>query len=93
MTTENIDIARKSYRTSLRAKLKRQYSREAEQGMNQDRRWVNGFMAAGFHSGLMSLQQLKVECATAFKYANGRKMTDAEDVRLEQRLARLCADA
>ena len=30
-----------------------------------DRRWVNGFMAAGYHSGLITLRDPKLECLSA----------------------------
>jgi hypothetical protein len=32
-----------------------------------DRRWLNGFMAAGFHSGLISLSELKLEYMKAHR--------------------------
>jgi hypothetical protein len=43
-----------------------------------DRRWLNGFMAAGFHSGLISLSELKLEYMKAHRNAYGERMTEAQ---------------
>ena len=44
-----------------------------------DRRWLNGFMAAGFHSGLISLTELKLECMKAHRNAYDKRMTEAQE--------------
>ena len=58
--------ARKAYRVSLRHKLAKSYQQECEANATIDRRWINGFMAAGYHSGLISLKDLKLECLSAY---------------------------
>ena len=55
-----------------------------------DRRWLNGFMAAGFHSGLISLSELKLEYSKAHRHAYGERMTEAQEQQLERRLSKLC---
>ena len=55
-----------------------------------DRRWLNGFMAAGFHSGLISLSELKLEYMKAHRNAYGERMTEAQEQQLERRLTTLC---
>ena len=42
-------------------------------------RWLNGFMAAGFHSGLISLSELKLEYMKAHRNAYGERMTEAQE--------------
>jgi|TARA_A100001015_G_scaffold222313_2_gene250359 hypothetical protein len=43
---------------------------KASASVNQvDRRWLNGFMAAGFHGGLISLTELKLEYMKAHRNA------------------------
>ena len=39
----------------------------------------NGFMAAGFHSGLISLSELKLEYMKAHRNAYGERMTEAQE--------------
>lgn len=90
MATNSWEDARKSYLTSLRAKLKAAYRAEIECESSVDRRWLNGFMAAGFHSGLISLSELKLECMKAHRNAYGERMTDAQGQQLERRLTKLC---
>ena len=41
--------------------------------------WLNGFMAAGFHSGLISLSDLKLEYMKAHRNAYGERMTEAQE--------------
>ena len=65
MSTSRWEDARKSYLTSLKARLKKAYDAEAESESTPDRRWLNGFMAAGFHSGLTTLKELKLENMSA----------------------------
>lgn len=90
MTTDSWESARKSYLTSLRAKLKAAY--KAEQGAENapDRRWLNGFMAAGFHSGLVGLRELQLENLSAYRKVMGERMTEPQERQLERRMARLC---
>ena len=90
MSTSSWEDARKSYLTSLRSKLKAFYKSEVESGFSPDRRWLNGFMAAGFHSGLVSLKELKLENVSAYKKMVGKRMTQAQERRLESRLTKLC---
>ena len=75
---------------SLRDKLKKQYQREHRADTPVDRRWVNGFMAAGFHSGLISLRELKLEYMKAYRNAFSERMTELQEEQLERRLAKLC---
>jgi hypothetical protein len=63
--TTKIADARKSYRISLRHKLSKSYDHEFLKQAPIDRRWINGFMAAGYHSGLITLTELKIECLSA----------------------------
>ena len=53
-------------------------------------RWLNGFMAAGFHSGLISLSELKLEYMKAHRNAYSERMTEAQEQQLQRRLAKLC---
>jgi len=86
MTTSSWEDARKSYLTSLRAKLKKAYAAEAESESTPDKRWLTGFMAAGFHSGLVTLKELKLESMSAYRKVFGAKMEASAERRLEQRL-------
>lgn len=90
MPTNELKNARKGFLTSLRSRLAKEYSQSAGSDARPDHRWINGFMAAGFHSGLISLKELKFECLTAFRDANGRRMNAAQEVQLARRLTRLC---
>ena len=90
MSSESWDGARKSYLTSLRAKLKSAYRLEMETEAAPERRWLNGFMAAGFHSGLLTLKELKLENQSAYRKVVGERMTEAQEQQLERRLIRLC---
>ena len=86
MSTSSWEDARKSYLTSLRARLKKAYAAEAESESTPYRRWLNGFMAAGFHSGLVTLKELKLESMSAYRKVFGAKMEASAERRLEQRL-------
>ena len=55
-----------------------------------DRRWLNGFTAAGFHSGLISLTEPKLEYIKAYRNAYGKRMSEALEQQLERRLTKLC---
>ena len=89
MSTSSWEEARKSYLTSLRARLKKAYAAEAESESIPDRRWLNGFMAAGFHSGLVTLKELKLENMSAYRKIVGEKMNTNDETRLEARIERL----
>ena len=41
-------------------------------------------MAAGFHSGLISLSELKLEYMKAHRNAYGERMTEAQEQQLEE---------
>lgn len=82
--------AKKAYRVSLRHKLAKSYEQEFEAKSAMDRRWVNGFMAAGYHSGLISLTDLKLECLSAYRSVFHERMTKAQEGQLERRLTKLC---
>ena len=81
---------RKAYRVSLKDKLKKHLSLQSKSANQVDRRWLNGFMAAGFHSGLISLSDLKLEYMKAHRNAYGERMTEAQEHWLERRLTKLC---
>ena len=73
--------SRKAYRISLRDKLsKRRHQASAKSSV--DRRWINGFMAAGYHSGLITLQELKLECLSAYRSVFKERMTEAQEAQL-----------
>ena len=91
MSTSSWEDARKSYLTSLRSKLKAFYKSEAESGFSPDKRWLNGFMAAGFHSGLVTLKELKLENMSAYRRISGERMSPAQESWLGRRLTLLCA--
>lgn len=90
MATNSWDEARKCYLTSLRAKLKKACADETTKKSAPDRRWLNGFMSAGFHSGLVTLNDLKLENMTAYRKTMDSKMNDRQEMQLERRLAGLC---
>ena len=81
---------RKAYLISLRDKLKKHLQLQSAAANQVGPRWLNGFMAAGFHSGLISLSELKLEYMKAYRNAYGERMTEAQEQQLERRLAKLC---
>ena len=81
---------KKAYLVSLKHKLKRHLQIQSASANQLDRRWLNGFMAAGFHSGLISLSELKLEYMKAHRHAYGERMTEAQERQLERRLSKLC---
>ena len=83
---------RKAYLISLRDKLKKHLQLQSATANPLDRRWLNGFMAAGFHSGLISLSDLKLEYMKAHRNACGERMTEAQEQQLERRLTKLCQE-
>ena len=92
MSTSSWEEARKSYLTSLRARLKKAYALEAESDSTPDKRWLNGFMAAGFHSGLVTLKELELENMSAYKKVIGTRMDGREQARLQRRLMNLSSE-
>lgn len=87
-----LNDSRKAYRVSLRDKLKKSYVRQSKNPASIDRRWVNGFMAAGYHSGLITLLELKLECQSAYRSVFNKRMTEAQEAQLERRLSKLCVE-
>ncbi len=61
----------------LRDKLKKHQQLQSASTNQADRRWLNGFIAAGFHSGLISLSDLKLEYMKAHRNAYGDRLTEA----------------
>ena len=92
MTSDNNDKNKKAYIVSLRHKLKKHLQLQSASVTQVDRRWLNGFMAAGFHSGSISLSELKLECMKAHRNAYGVRMTEAQEQQLERRLTKLCQE-
>ena len=93
MKTDLLSLAKKSYLTSLKDKLNRQYLREKSAGNKADRRWINGFMAAGYHGGLITLSELKLECLSAYRRIYEGRMDQASEMQLERRLTKLCEES
>ena len=90
MPTDNAIKSKKAYLVSLKHKLKKHLQQQIKSVYTVDRRWLNGFMAAGFHSGLISLSELKLEYMKAHRNAYDKRMTEAQEQQLERRLAKLC---
>ena len=90
MPTDNHTKSKKAYLVSLKHKLKRHLQLQSSSDNQVDRRWLNGFMAAGFHSGLISLSELKLEHMKAHRNAYGERMSEAQEQQLERRLTKLC---
>lgn len=82
--------SKKAYLISLKHKLKNHLQLQSASPSQVDRRWLNGYMAAGFHSGLTSLSELKLEYMNAHRNAYSERMTEAEEQQLERRLIKLC---
>ena len=90
MTDVSHTKSKKAYLVSLKHKLKKHLQQQTKSVYPVDRRWLNGFMAAGFHSGLISLTELKLEYIKAYRNAYGERMTEAQEQQLERRLTKLC---
>jgi hypothetical protein len=90
MTTDNQTKSKKAYLVSLKHKLKKHLQQQIKSVYPVDRRWLNGFMAAGFHSGLISLSELKLEYMKSHRNAYGESMAEAQEQQLERRLTKLC---
>ena len=82
----------KAYLVSLKHKLKKHLQLQSASVTQVDRRWLNGFMAAGFHSGLISLTELKLEYLKSYNNAYGERMSEAQEQQLERRLTKLCQE-
>ena len=74
---------KKAYLVSLKHKLKRHLQLQSASANQVDRRWLNGFMAAGFHSGLISLSELKLEYMKTHRNAYDKRMTEAQEQQLD----------
>ena len=79
MPTDNHTKSKKAYLVSLKHKLKRHLQLQSASANQVDRRWLNGFMAAGFHSGLISLSERKLEYMKAHRNAYGERMREAQE--------------
>ena len=90
MSIDTHTKSKKAYLVSLKDKLKKHLNLQSISANQVDRRWLNGFMAAGFHSGLISLSELKLEYLKAHRHAYGERMTEAQEQQLERRLSKLC---
>ena len=90
MSIDNHTKSKKAYLVSLKHKLKKHLQQQTKSVYPVDRRWLNGFMAAGFHSGLISLSELKLEYMKSHRNAYGERMTEAQEQQLERRLTKLC---
>ena len=77
MTTDT--KANKAFLVSLKHKLKKHLQQQMKSVYPVDRRWLNGFMAAGFHSGLISLSELKLEYMKAHLNTYGERMSEAQE--------------
>ncbi len=75
MASSNFNKSKKAYSVSPRHKLKKHLQLESASVTKVDRQWLNGFMAAGFHSGLISLSELKLEYMTAQRNAYGERVS------------------
>ncbi|UZP75157.1 hypothetical protein E0F26_10595 [Candidatus Paraluminiphilus aquimaris] len=79
MPSDNHAKSKKAYLVSLKHKLKKHLQLQSASVTQVDRRWLNGFMAAGFHSGLISLSELKLEYMKAHRNAYDARMTEAQN--------------
>ena len=85
MSTDNKTKSKKAYLVSLKHKLKKPLQQQTKSLYPVDRRWLNGFMAAGFHSGLISLSELKLQYMKAHRNAYDKRMTEAQEQQLDSR--------
>ena len=79
-SADNHTKSQKAYLVSLKHKLKKHLQQQTKSLYPVDRRWLNGFMAAGFHSGLISLTELKLEYMKSHRNAYGERMTGAQGI-------------
>ena len=92
ISKKKYENAQKAYLVSLRHKLLKSYEKQSDEAAYSDLRWINGFMAAGYHSGLISLRVLKLECLSAYRQIHAQRMNKSQETQLERRLARLCQE-
>lgn len=85
-----LDLRKKAYLVSLKHKLKLHLNQQKVKTQHVDSEWMNGFLAAGYHSGLADLVELKFEYMNAHRTAHGKRMSEAQERQLELRLANLC---
>ena len=73
MASDSYTKSKKACLVSLGDKLQRLLRLQLASSNQVDRRWLNGFKAAGFHSGLISVSELKLEYMKArhYKYVSG----------------------
>jgi hypothetical protein len=90
MPTDNHTKSKNAYLVSLIHKLKRNLQLQLASVTQVDHRRLNGFMAALFHSGLISLSELKLEYKKVHCIAHGECMTEAQEQQLKRRLTKLC---
>ena len=90
MAEDNHTKSKKAYLVSLKHKLKKHLQLQSASVSQVDRQWLNGFMAAGFHSGLISLSELKLEYMKAHRNAYGERMSEAQEQQLKRTLTKLC---
>ena len=88
MSIDNHTKSKKAYLVSLKHKLKKHLQLQSASANQVDRRWLNGFMAARFHSGLISLSELRLEYMKAHRNAYGERMTATQEQQLERRLTK-----
>ena len=79
----------KNLLVSVKHKLKKHLQLQSASANQVDRRWLNGFMAAGFHSGLIGLSELKLEYMKAHRNI-WFTLSEAQEQQLERRLTKLC---
>ena len=84
------NIFKKSYLTSLRNRLKRLYEAQKSGYTTISQDWISGFMAAGYHSGLITLSELKLEHLSAYRKVSNEIMSEDREADLEIWLTRLC---
>ena len=85
-----ISISKKSYLTSLRNRLKQLYEAQESGYTDINEDWISGFMAAGYHSGLVTLSELKLEHLSAYRKVSNEIMSEEGEADLEVWLTRLC---
>lgn len=94
MPTDNNTKSKKAYLESLREKLNAFMDHEDSTVINHQ--WIDGFMAAGFFSGLVSQEELRDEYLNASNnidpdYALRDEHKEWLEENLDQRLLNLCS--
>ena len=80
VTSDANDKNKKAYLVSLKHKLKSHLQLQSASANQVDRRWLNGFMAAGFHSGLISLSERYATTVTIGLYRQTLAVKDDEQI-------------